>query len=162
MPILSFEIESLEFIWKLFILFSKNISVTPDFSTDYNNLMLFYTGISRKTNDILSKLKLDKKILDKNKALVFSSTPLGEVLNINWEFKKKLNPLVTNKTIDNLYNKAIQAGAIGGKIIGAGGGGFFLFVVPEDKKSAVREALGLRELPFNLSRYGSRVIFNTL
>ena len=144
-----------------FIEFTKeHIAIGDGFSIENENFMLFYTGITRKTDDVLSKLKLNKKILDKNKALVFNmDLSLGELLNLSWESKKKLNPLVTNKTIDDLYSKAIEAGAIGGKIIGAGGGGFFLFVVPEDKKQAVREALKLKELPFNLSQGGSKVIF---
>lgn len=143
--------------------YGKQITFQP-FELKENYLMLFYTGISRKTNDILSPLKLDKKILDKNKELVYRAKKesLSNLLNESWESKKKLNPLTTNKDIDMLYKTALDLGALGGKIIGAGGGGFLLLVVRPENQREFRKFFFLKELPFRLSKYGSRVIFNTL
>ena len=68
---------------------------------------------------------------------------------------------ISNSEMDEIYERAIKAGALGGKISGAGGGGFFLMCVPSDKRQAVRRALSnLREMPFHLERGGSRVILN--
>lgn len=134
-----------------------------------DHLMLFYTGKTRKAEKILSKMKLNKRILDKNKTLVdkgvdamnyYDAFKFANLLNDYWLLKKKLNKSTTNRTIDRLYNKALKAGAWGGKIVGAGGGGFLLLVVYPIYKANVRKALGLRELPFNISRTGSRVIFD--
>ena len=142
---------------------AKGITFTPGNLKNDDSLMLFYTGKTRDANKILSKMKLNKKILDRNKELVFEAykgVALGDLLHEYWFLKRKLNKYVTDQVIDLKYSDAISAGAIGGKIVGAGGGGFFLFVVPEDKKAAVRKALGLRELTFNLSEHGSKVIFD--
>ena len=79
----------------------------------------------------------------------------------NWEFKKKLAPNVTNERIEKMYNRALNAGAIGGKISGAGGGGFLLAYCSRDKQDILREAMaGYRELPFMLEPLGSRIIFD--
>ena len=143
--------------------YGKEITLKP-FELNKECLLLFYTGISRKTNDVLSSLKLDKKILDKNKSLVYRAGKemLSVLFNESWEMKKKLNPLTTNKDIDLLYKTAIDLGALGGKIIGAGGGGFLLLVVKVKDQYELRQNFSLKELPFRLSHYGSRVIFNSL
>ena len=149
------------------IQFSKEIIIISLTTNLEDYLMLFNTGITRKAEKVLSKMKLNKKILDKNTELVvrgcnarYEPMKFGNYLSEYWMLKKALNKETTNKFIDKMYIKAIMAGALGGKIVGAGGGGFLLLVVPPEKKEAVREALGLRELPFNLSRDGSKVIFN--
>ena len=109
-----------------------------------NNIMLFYTGISRSASDVLreqdEKSKEDdestidvlhevKKIgLDTKKALENGDIDkLGEYLNVHWETKKRLSKGISNKFIDECYDLAIKNGALGGKIMGAGGGGFFMF-----------------------------------
>lgn len=149
--------------------FTKNyIELIPFESLAQFNLMLFYTGITRKADSVLSNMKLNKRILDRNKELVYEGADhfsddyeeFGKNLDEYWQLKKKLNKKVTNLKIDKLYDKAIKAGAIGGKIVGAGAGGFLLFVVSDNKRDSVSEALSLQELPFMLSKYGSRVIFN--
>lgn len=143
--------------------YGKEITLKPfDIKKDF--LRLFYTGITRKTNDVLSNLKLNKKILDKNKELVYraKNESLVSIFNESWELKKKLNPLTTNKDIDMMYETALDLGALGGKIIGAGGGGFLLLLVHPEDQYDFRKCFSLKELPFNLSKYGSRVIFNTL
>ncbi len=85
----------------------------------------------------------------------------GHLLHEGWHLKKQLASRVSNNTIDAIYERARQAGAIGGKLCGAGAGGFLLLYCPHDRQEAVRAALSdLPELPFLLSRYGSKVIFN--
>lgn len=130
-----------------------------------DSLMLLYTGITRKADKVLSKMKLNKKILDKIKHEVYQKLDhiddpviLGDLLDRYWAFKIKLNKHVTNDKINKMYLKALKAGALGGKIVGAGAGGFLLLVVPPQAKKDV-QSLGFKELKFNLSNYGSRIIF---
>ena len=133
-----------------------------------DNLLLLYTNKTRKAEDILSKMTLDDEILGRNKELVNKAVTameyndialFGKLLNSYWKLKKQLNKHVSNNEIDDMYQKALENGALGGKIVGAGGGGFLLLVVPHDKQNQVRNALKLKELPFKLDRYGSRIIF---
>jgi len=85
----------------------------------------------------------------------------GCLLHEGWQFKKKLASRISNPTIDEIYDKACCAGALGGKITGAGGGGFLLLYCPVERQQDVRTALApLQELPFNLEGDGSKVIFN--
>ncbi len=138
------------------------------------SLMLFYTGITRKAEDVLTEQK--KNIVDRvtvlrnmrqqayeiHEVLLNGSTDkVGEVLHQGWLMKKQLASRISNSGIDEMYEKALAAGAVGGKVAGAGGGGFMLLYCPPERQNAVREALvGLRELPFNLERDGTKVIFN--
>ncbi len=83
----------------------------------------------------------------------------GSMLQEAWEYKKSLSTGVTTTAIDDIYNRAIAAGAIGGKILGAGGGGFMLFFVSPENQPAVRKALnGFIEVPFQFEQEGSRVV----
>ena len=152
---------------------SKRIDISDSTREDLDNsLMLFYTGITRKSNSILSSLNVNKHIglLDSNKALALKGInalrkgnpkELGKLLDDYWNDKKKLSKKISNNAINNMYDKAIEAGAIGGKIIGAGGGGFMLLMVPENRRESVRLRLkGYKELPFRLECDGSKIIFN--
>lgn len=139
-------------------------------------LMMFYTGITRSASALLSD-QSSSLVADEAKVAVMDRMvasaesvledmrggrldSLGEALHEGWELKKTLARGITNPAIDQAYAAARSAGAVGGKILGAGGGGFLLFVVPPDRRAAVREALrGLREMPFRFSRHGSRIIF---
>jgi len=86
---------------------------------------------------------------------------LGRLLHKNWQYKKELALKITNGDIDNMYRTALDARAVGGKISGAGGGGFLFLYVPKESQNKVRQALsGYRELPFFLEKYGSQIIFN--
>ncbi len=86
---------------------------------------------------------------------------IGELLHESWKLKKKLASNISNSSIDVLYQTARKAGALGGKITGAGGGGFLLLYCPLQYQENLREALsGYQELPFNLEDEGSKVIFN--
>jgi Predicted kinase related to galactokinase and mevalonate kinase len=86
---------------------------------------------------------------------------IGSIMHQGWQVKKTLSSKVSNEGIEKLYKMALDAGAIGGKVAGAGGGGFLLLYVSRDKQDNVRKKLGhLRELPFMFEPDGSKVIFN--
>ena len=138
-----------------------------------NNLMLFYTGVTRKSSSILVEQKNNIKdrqaILDEMKVLAYTAyseikagniNAIGTLLHESWLLKKRLASQISNDFLDNLYDTARQAGAIGGKISGAGGGGFLLLYCPYEKQEAVRRALRLQELPFKMALDGTKVIFN--
>ena len=135
-----------------------------------NSLMLFHTGITRSSAKILSTIKLDEGILDHNKQLAKDGIKaiksgnikkLGLLLDEYWHFKKKLSKKISNPKIDDMYARAIVAGAYGGKITGAGGGGFLVLIVPSHRRQAIREELSeYQELPVRLGKDGGKVIFD--
>lgn len=136
-------------------------------------LMMFYTGIRRSADGILSRQSQETK--NKMEVLMFMRdqanrmrdglaqkgfTPdFAKMLDEAWQKKKSITAGISNPEIDELYQKAISAGAAGGKLLGAGGGGFILLYCDEPYQPAVREALGLRELDFEISLNGSRVVY---
>jgi D-glycero-alpha-D-manno-heptose-7-phosphate kinase len=138
------------------------------------NLMLFFTNVTRKAESVLgeqlSKLNGNLEILRELKRLALLGQEalqagefdeFGTLLHQGWELKKSLASRITNPSIDALYESARKAGALGGKITGAGGGGFLLIYCPLDRQEDVRKALrDLPELPFKLERDGTKVIFN--
>ncbi len=137
-------------------------------------LMLFYTGITRKADTILSEQKAninDKRVfLDHMKSQVpeveaalteGSIHKVGRLMQTGWGWKKQMAGRISSPEIDALYESALDAGATGGKVAGAGGGGFLLLYCPPDRQSAVRDVLSdMKELPFGLERDGTKVIFN--
>ena len=139
-------------------------------------LMMFYTGITRSASALLAEQSAnmvgeDEKIAAMDRMVASAEAvlgdlqsnrldTLGEALDESWQLKKSLAKGISNPVIDEAYAAARAAGALGGKILGAGGGGFLLFMVPRDKHETVRRALfGLRETPFGFARHGSRIIF---
>jgi len=138
------------------------------------NLLLFFTGIQRSADTVLAEQKVNipsrLKTLRALKAMAYQAHQelengnvdiMGELLHESWQLKKNLASLVSNSDIDAMYSAAIKAGATGGKITGAGGGGFLLLYCPHEKQESVRAALSsLQELPFLLEHDGSKVIFN--
>ena len=85
------------------------------------------------------------------------------MLNESWKLKKSLSKSISNKSIDDIYNDAIRKGALGGKLLGAGGGGFFLFYVPYPKqKNFIKYFRKLINVPFKFSSIGSEIMFNSL
>lgn len=140
------------------------------------NLLLFYTGTTRHAETILGEQKdnvrQNKAILKslKNMALTARQSladgetdHIGELLHESWQLKKQLASGISNDFLEEAYTRARQAGALGGKVTGAGGGGFLLLYVPLDKRIAVRKALShLREMAFRLEPDGTKVIFNYL
>jgi D-glycero-alpha-D-manno-heptose-7-phosphate kinase len=139
-----------------------------------NSLMLFFTGINRKSETILSEqvTNISKRIdvLNEMKKLAYLARErletgnfdeLGDMMHYNWNLKKRLASTISNPIIDELYARARAAGALGGKITGAGGGGFLLLYCPHENQDSVRYALrDLHELPFSLGPDGAKVIFN--
>jgi D-glycero-alpha-D-manno-heptose-7-phosphate kinase len=138
------------------------------------NLLLFFTGTTRQANDILgeqrnnirSKLPLLRKMKEmayraRDELLSGNVDILGPLLHESWQLKKQLASQISNHEIEGWYEAALDAGATGGKITGAGGGGFLLLYCPHEKAENVRAVLKhLRELPFELEPNGSKVIFD--
>jgi len=138
-----------------------------------NNLMMFYTGLTRNTSDILSaqsKSKTNDSLLKRMVGMTIDAEialelgnldDIGEMLDEGWQLKRQLAYNVSNDFIDMHYKKAMQAGALGGKILGAGGGGYLLFYVPLDKQEAVRQSLSnLEEFKFKFEDTGTTVVYN--
>jgi len=138
------------------------------------NLLLFFTGKTRSSDKILIEQKqntinkLEILTTMKHQAAEIRECiearkfdEVGEILAASWSLKKQLASQITNGDIDQMYAQAINAGALGGKISGAGGGGFLMLYCPREKQNKVREALkDFREFPFFLEKYGSKIIFN--
>ena len=135
-------------------------------------LMLFFTGITRAANSILDEQKKNTKeklsylremkqlsISIKNALNSNNLDKMGELLRKGWENKKKIVSTISNDIIDENYNKAIKAGALGGKLLGAGGGGFILLYCPKEKQDDVRKALNLKEMKFGFEPQGSKIIY---
>jgi D-glycero-alpha-D-manno-heptose-7-phosphate kinase len=138
------------------------------------HLMLFYTGKTRKSETILTEQKnnindnlttlseLKEMAHEARVALQEGNFDgIGNLLNESWQLKKSLAPGINNGQLGEIYSMARQSGALGGKVTGAGGGGFLLLYCPLDKKEKVRSNLAhLKELPFHLEPQGSKVIVN--
>jgi D-glycero-alpha-D-manno-heptose-7-phosphate kinase len=138
------------------------------------NLLMFYTGIKRSASGILSstesrceqnieskrELKSHAEALNAELSSGLSLDSFGGILHDGWQAKKKLSSGISSMQIDLWYEKARSAGAIGGKLLGAGGGGFFLVYVPQNRQAEVRAALcELMELDFSFEFNGSAIIF---
>lgn len=153
------------------------IIISPERKRQLNkNLMMFFTGFTRFSSEIQqsSKSMVDKtaQLLDMlaivdeaEKVLEDKCSDLddfGRLLDKSWRLKKQTGNKVSTGSIDDLYEKAIAAGALGGKLLGAGGGGFLLFYVPEEKQPAVMKAMeNLMYVPFEFENGGTRVIHYT-
>ena len=140
-----------------------------------NNLLMFFTGFTRFSSDVQrannvsgtedKRLKLKKMydlvndaeavLTDKNQDL----DDFGRLLDVTWRLKKGTGSAISTGNIDELYEKGLSAGALGGKLLGAGGGGFLVFYVQPEKQNAVREAMkDLMYIPFKFENGGTRVI----
>ncbi len=140
--------------------------------SDY--LMLFDTHLRRLGGDIISyqlrRVKQNKKALFRITAMAKEGmellskkdyTRFGELLNESWSLKKSLDKHISTHFIDEIYSEALRAGAIGGKLLGAGGGGFILLFVPLEKQVAVKEQLrDLIYVPFKFESEGSKIIYD--
>lgn len=153
------------------------IIISPERKEQLNrNLMLFFTGFSRFSSDIqvstMNAMK-DKhrqltemlELVDVAERILTSKDDLnefGRLLDHTWKLKRGITSQITTDSIDGLYYRAIQAGALGGKLLGAGGGGFLLFYIEEDKRKILRQALSeLLYVPFEFENAGTRVIHYT-
>lgn len=165
-----------------FIEFKQDDSVTVspiimDYSTKeelQDNLIMFYTGITHDANVILAEQEKNisanekakkliqmcdlardmKETLENNEILDF-----GKILNESWMRKRELANGVTSQKIDELYECAIRNGASGGKLLGAGGGGFLLFYCEKHRQKKLEEALGLKKFPFRFENDGTSVVY---
>jgi len=140
----------------------------------FDNVMMFWTGHQRDTDHVLAEQKIntpskaDYLLAMREHAHQlhtmainggFDPASFGRILNQTWQLKRQLATTISNGQIDAWYDLAIKAGAEGGKLCGAGGGGFLLFVVRTELRQAVREALqGLRDVPVRYEVHGSQVI----
>lgn len=143
-----------------------------------NSLLLFYTGIQRRSLDILEEQQRDTSqakedvvgSLHRTKELGLeikealragSFDRFGELLDVHWQNKKRRSGKISEPRIDRWYEIAREHGAIGGKLMGAGGGGFFLFYCPNSHKGKLRRVMaqeGLREMPFDFDLEGAKVL----
>lgn len=151
------------------------VIASPDRKQRLNeSLMLFFTGFSRFSADIqtetgrvirdkTAELKEMLALVDEAERVLTSGMALdefGRMLDHSWKLKRGISAKISTDSIDALYAKAIQAGALGGKLLGAGGGGFLLFYVEKEHQDAVRAALAdLLYVPFSFENTGTRVIF---
>lgn len=152
------------------------IIISPERKRELDqNLMLFYTGIQRFSSEIQADTfakPIDKtqqlfdmlQLVDEaEKILCDKNTPLnefGKLLDTTWKLKRGTGAKVSNGSIDELYNAAIKSGAVGGKLLGAGGGGFLLFYCEKEKQPLLIKALEkLMVVPFNFETGGARVLY---
>lgn len=143
-----------------------------------NNLLMFFTGFTRFSSDVqkanaASSSTNKKYMLDKMYELVNEAETIltnktkdlddfGRLLDINWNLKRQTGDSVTTNAIDKLYIRGIEAGALGGKLLGAGGGGFLVFYVRPEKHESVKKAMNdLMYIPFEFENGGTRVIHYT-
>lgn len=140
-----------------------------------NNLLMFYTGQTRAAGDILceqrentandnqKRITLGKMVSLakslKNELLLNNIDAMGEILHQGWSYKKELASKISNTSIDEIYELAMKHGALGGKLLGAGGGGFLLFYVKEENHARVRYALkDMKEMTFKFDNKGTSII----
>lgn len=152
------------------------VIISPDRKKELNNnLLMFFTGFTRFSSDIQKannineteekRIRLKKMyelvneaeaiLTDKNRDL----DDFGKLLDNTWKLKKGTGSSISTNSIDELYEKGIRAGALGGKLLGAGGGGFLLFYVQPEKKENVKKAMNdLMYIPFKFEDSGTQVI----
>lgn len=141
-----------------------------------DNLMMFFTGFTRFSSEVqkinslntsedkLSKLKKMMELVDEAQSVLTSEKrsleDFGRLLDITWNLKKGTGNAISTGSIDELYSKGIAAGALGGKLLGAGGGGFLVFYVPQEKQNDVKNAMkDLLYIPFKFENSGAQVIY---
>ena len=152
------------------------VIISPERKKDLNDhLMLFFTGFSRFSSDIqkgteksmkdktLQLIEMYHLVDDAEKILTDKNISLdefGKLLDYTWKLKRGISSGISTGSIDEQYDKAMKAGALGGKLLGAGGGGFLLFYVPKEKQEDVKKALeGQMYVPFKFENEGTKVIY---
>ena len=143
-------------------------------STFENNLLLVFAGLSRNASEVaeeqvrntarnIGQLNTMKSLVDNAYQVLTDPrrdlNEFGELLNETWKLKKSLSSAITNSKIDELYDLAMKNGAMGGKLLGAGGGGFMLFFVPAERRAKLSQALRNHlQIPFRFDYEGSKII----
>jgi D-glycero-alpha-D-manno-heptose-7-phosphate kinase len=151
------------------------ITISRERMTELNgNLMLFFTGINRTASEVARSylqdmdskkrhLRIMGDLVDESISILSSDHSLdafGELLHEAWETKRALSSLISNPYIESIYDQARRSGALGGKLLGAGGGGFMLLYVPVGRREEVRNALSrLIHVPFRFEFAGTQIIF---
>lgn len=153
------------------------IIISPERKKQLNhNLLMFFTGFTRfssdiqKTNSITSSAeKINRlhemyKLVDQAEAVLQDShsdlDDFGRLLDYTWQLKKTTGEKISTSSIDKLYEEGVKAGALGGKLLGAGGGGFLVFYVQPDKQEAVKKVMkDLLYIPFEFENSGTKVIY---
>jgi D-glycero-alpha-D-manno-heptose-7-phosphate kinase len=136
-------------------------------------VQLFFTEQLRNSHDIADKkitniknkkidLKLMQELTIEAENILFNGTILdfAKLLNEQWRIKKEIEESITNTDIDDIYNIGINSGAVGGKLLGAGGGGFILFLTPPELQQQVADKLKLKQVPVNFEYLGSQMIYH--
>ena len=152
------------------------VIISPERKRQLNdNLMMFFTGFTRFSSDVQmannaktsenkkERLKKMYELVDEAEAVLTNKErdldDFGRLLDVTWRLKKGTGDAVSTSSIDELYEKGIKAGALGGKLLGAGGGGFLVFYVQPEKQKMVKEAMkDLMHIPFRFEDGGTRVI----
>ena len=150
----------------------KKINLSENISLNFNNhLHLFYTGINRQASKILLNIKKSgKQFLNYDKLSELAKNfenelkngnfkECGNILHENWMLKKNLDQSVSSLNLDEIYTTAINAGAVGGKLLGAGGGGYFLFIAsPKNKDNLIKSLKKLNHIKFSFTQKGTELI----
>lgn len=152
------------------------VIISPERKRQLNkNLLMFFTGFTRFSSEVQkansataaedkkARLKKMHTLVDEAEAVLTDKTrdldDFGRLLDVTWKLKKGTGGAVSTNSIDGLYEKGMAAGALGGKLLGAGGGGFLVFYVQPEKQESVREAMkDLMYIPFQFENGGTRVI----
>ena len=154
------------------------INIAPfDLNEFLNSIMIFYTGLTRSASSILKNQKANTlsgskdRILGEMVGLVrpFSASlscgdiyQCGKILDANWQLKKGLSDKISNNFIDEIYDEAIDAGALGGKLLGAGAGGFMMFVAPQSKHRSIATRLNkLKQQYWDIDMLGTSIIHHS-
>lgn len=155
------------------------IIITPERKKQLNNnLMMFFTGFTRFSSDVQKannvsgtedkrvRLKKMYELVDEAEAVLTDKNrdldDFGRLLDLTWRLKKATGGAISTGSIDELYEKGMAAGALGGKLLGAGGGGFLVFYVQPEKQNAVRSVMSnLMYIPFEFENGGTQVIHYT-
>ena len=141
----------------------------------HDHLMLFFTGLSRDASKIAkeqiknmqnkkTELRLMHELVNEGVAILTNNIrdvgDFGRLLNESWKIKRSLSSKITNPYLDNIYEAGIQAGALGGKLLGAGGGGFILFFAKPEVQPTIRKRLkNILYVPFQFDHLGSQIIY---
>lgn len=141
------------------------------------NLLLCFTGFARTASEIAEKqiaatqkntgnLQTMTELCEEGLTMLVNDdvpiSEIGELLNEQWRVKKRLSDVITNPTIDEIFQRGIRAGAVGGKLLGAGGGGFLLFFAPPERHESIKAALKDNIfVPINFEEQGSQIVFHS-